>query len=31
MDENKRTAFVVIELFLAMNGYELVAEDVDCV
>jgi death-on-curing protein len=31
MDGNKRTAFVVIELFLAMNGYELVAEDVDCV
>ena len=31
MDGNKRTAFVVIELFLAMNGYELVAEDADCV
>jgi death-on-curing protein len=31
MDGNKRTAFVAIELFLAMNGYELVAEDVDCV
>ena len=31
MDGNKRTAFVVIELFLAMNRYELVAEDVDCV
>ncbi len=31
MDGNKRTAFVVIELFLAMNGNELVAEDADCV
>jgi death-on-curing protein len=31
LDGNKRTAFVAIELFLAMNGYELVAEDVDCV
>ena len=31
MDGNKRTAFVAIELFLAMNGYELVAEDADCV
>ena len=31
MDGSKRTAFVAIELFLAMNGYELVAEDVDCV
>jgi death-on-curing protein len=31
MDGNKRTAFVVIELCLAINGYELVAEDADCV
>ena len=31
MDGNKRTAFVAIELFLAMNGHELVAEDADCV
>ena len=31
MDGSKRTAFVAIELFLAMNGYELIAEDADCV
>jgi death-on-curing protein len=31
LDGNKRTAFVAIELFLAMNGYELIAEDADCV
>jgi death-on-curing protein len=31
LDGNKRTSFVVIELFLAMNGYELIAEDADCV
>lgn len=30
-DGNKRTAFVATELFLAMNGYELAADDVDCV
>lgn len=31
VDGNKRTAFVAIELFLAINGYDLVAEDADCV
>ncbi len=30
-DGNKRTAFVVMELFLILNGYELQANDVDCV
>jgi len=30
-DGNKRTAFVVTELFLLMNGYELVADDATCV
>ena len=30
-DGNKRTAFVAVELFLALNGYELVASDADCV
>jgi death-on-curing protein len=30
-DGNKRTAFVAVELFLALNGYELVATDADCV
>lgn len=30
-DGNKRTAFVVMELFLLMNGYELVADDTACV
>ncbi len=30
-DGNKRTAFVVTELFLLMNGYELVADDIACV
>ncbi len=31
IDGNKRTAFVCMELFLALNGYQLVATDVDCV
>jgi death-on-curing protein len=30
-DGNKRTAFVVVELFLILNGYELVADDGACV
>ncbi len=31
IDGNKRTAFVAVELFLALNGHELVANDADCV
>lgn len=31
VDGNKRTAFVSIELFLRLNGKELVADDADCV
>jgi len=31
IDGNKRTAFVAVELFLVLNGYELVARDADCV
>jgi len=30
-DDNKRTAFVAVELFLMLNGYELVADDGACV
>lgn len=30
-DGNKRTAFVVLELFLMLNGYDLVADDGACV
>jgi death-on-curing protein len=30
-DGNTRTAFVAVELFLALNGYELVATDADCI
>ncbi len=30
-DGNKRTAFVVTELFLNINGYELIADDASCV
>lgn len=30
LDGNKRTAFVVMELFLNLNGWELNAEDTDC-
>ena len=31
IDGNKRTAFVCAELFLALNGHQLEASDVDCV
>lgn len=31
IDGNKRTAFVAMELFLALNGFDLVATDVACV
>ncbi len=31
IDGNKRTAFVCAELFLALNGMELFAEDLACV
>jgi len=31
VDGNKRIAFVALELFLALNGRELVADDADCV
>jgi death-on-curing protein len=31
IDGNKRTAFVVAELFLELNGHELVANDIECV
>ncbi len=31
IDGNKRTAFVAVELFLALNGHELVADDANCV
>ena len=31
IDGNKRTAFVAVELFLALNGWALAASDVDCV
>jgi death on curing protein len=31
VDGNKRTAFVAVELFLALNGFELLADDADCV
>ena len=30
-DGNKRTAFVVTELFLALNGHTLMADDASCV
>lgn len=30
-DGNKRTAFVLVELFLNLNGYDLMADDADCV
>ncbi len=30
-DGNKRTAFVAVELFLALNGFDLVADDAACV
>jgi death on curing protein len=31
IDGNKRTAFVALELFLALNGHRLLADDVQCV
>ena len=31
IDGNKRTGFVAAELFLALNGFDLDATDVDCV
>ena len=31
VDGNKRVAFIAGELFLALNGYELEADDADCV
>ncbi|WP_020182203.1 type II toxin-antitoxin system death-on-curing family toxin [Methylotenera sp. 1P/1] len=31
LDGNKRTAFVATELFLMLNGYALIADDVACV
>ena len=31
IDGNKRTAFVAVELFLALNGLQLTASDTDCV
>ncbi|MBX3588730.1 MAG: type II toxin-antitoxin system death-on-curing family toxin [Ramlibacter sp.] len=31
IDGNKRTAFVAVELFLALNGFELLADDASCV
>ena len=31
VDGNKRTAFVAVELFLALNGWSLTANDADCV
>lgn len=31
VDGNKRVAFVVTELFLALNGFELTADDAGCV
>jgi death-on-curing protein len=31
LDGNKRTAFVVMELFLNLNGWSLKAKDADCI
>ncbi len=31
IDGNKRTAFVAVELFLVLNGWELLADDAQCV
>ena len=31
IDGNKRTAFTVMELFLALNGLELIADDPSCI
>jgi death-on-curing protein len=31
VDGNKRTAFVAVELFIELNGFELLADDAQCV
>jgi death-on-curing protein len=31
VDGNKRVAFVALEVFLNLHGYELIADDVSCV
>lgn len=31
IDGNKRTAFVAVELFLEINGFQLIADDAACV
>jgi death on curing protein len=31
IDGNKRTAFVAVELFLGLNGWDLLADDASCV
>jgi len=31
IDGNKRTAYVLVELFLALNGYQLISSDADSV
>lgn len=31
IDANQRTAFVAVELFLTLNGFDLTAPDADCV
>lgn len=31
IDGNKRTAFVAVELFLDLNGFDLIADDSECV
>jgi death-on-curing protein len=31
IDGNKRTAFVAVELFLVLNGWDLLADDAQCV
>ena len=31
IDGNKRAAFVAVQLFLALNGWDLVADDAQCV
>lgn len=30
-DGNKRTAFIAVDLFLQLNGYQLIADDAKCV
>ncbi|MEY4750755.1 MAG: hypothetical protein RIQ60_2969 [Pseudomonadota bacterium] len=31
VDGNKRTAFVAVELFLVLNGFQLLADDASCI